>query len=138
MDTGFGSLHDKLNAILRALTTRDDHQQHIIEEHEKRLRDLETCVGRHATASADRRRTVAARRRDRREFYRMFAPADVRHRRREARRWLDEKAVRITNPLYAERRPGERLFASMASCSGIIMNRPSVSADGIHGLRTSA
>jgi hypothetical protein len=67
-----------------------------------------------ATPSADRRRVVAERRRNRRELYRLFAPPDVRHRRREARRWLDEKAVRITNPRYAERRPDERLFESMA------------------------
>ena len=62
---------------------------------------------------ADRRRAVAQRHRERREFYRLLAPPDVRHRRREARRWLDEKAVRITNPRFCERRPGERLFESM-------------------------
>jgi hypothetical protein len=66
------------------------------------------------TSSADGRQAVAQRRRDRRELYRLFAPPDVRHRRREARRWLDEKAVRITNPRYGERRPGERLFENMA------------------------
>ena len=65
------------------------------------------------TSPADRRRAVAQRRRERREFYRVLAPPDVRHRRREARRWLDEKAVRITNPRVCERRPGERLFESM-------------------------
>jgi chromosome segregation ATPase len=42
MDVGFSSLHDKLNAILRALNTKDDHQQQAIDEHEERLRDLET------------------------------------------------------------------------------------------------
>jgi hypothetical protein len=41
IDAGFGSMHDKLNAILRALNTRDDHQQQIVDEHEERLRDLE-------------------------------------------------------------------------------------------------
>jgi hypothetical protein len=51
--------------------------------------------------------------RERREFYRLLAPPDVRHRRSEARRWLDEKGVRITNPRVCDRRPGERLFASM-------------------------
>ena len=29
MDAGFSSMHDKLNAILRALKARDDHQQEI-------------------------------------------------------------------------------------------------------------
>lgn len=67
-------------------------------------------VGLHETS--DRRRAVAQRRRERREFYRLLAPPDVRHRRREARRWLDELAVRITNPRYSERRPDERLFAN--------------------------
>jgi hypothetical protein len=41
IDAGFSSMHDKLNAILRALNTRDDHQQQIVDEHEERLRDLE-------------------------------------------------------------------------------------------------
>ena len=63
--------------------------------------------------TSDRRRAVAQRRRERREFYRLLAPPDVRHRRREARRWLDELTVRITNPRFCERRPDERLFASM-------------------------
>ena len=49
----------------------------------------------------------------RREFYRLLAPPDVRHRRREARRWLDELTVRMTNPRVCERRPGERLFKSV-------------------------
>jgi uncharacterized protein YdcH (DUF465 family) len=35
-------LHDKLNAILRVLKARDDHQQEIFDEHEDRLSDLET------------------------------------------------------------------------------------------------
>jgi len=66
------------------------------------------------TSPADKRRAaVAERRRERREQYRLLAPPDVRHRRREARRWLDEKAVRITNPRVCERRPGERLFDSL-------------------------
>ena len=43
MDAGFNSLHDKLNAILQALTTREDHQQKILHEQEDRLGDLETC-----------------------------------------------------------------------------------------------
>jgi hypothetical protein len=60
------------------------------------------------TSSADRLRTVAERRRQRREWYRLFAPTDVRRRRR------DELAVRTTNPRVCERRPGERLFESMA------------------------
>ena len=42
IDAGFSSLHDKLNAILRALKAWDDHQQQIIDEHEERLRELET------------------------------------------------------------------------------------------------
>ena len=42
MDAGFTSMHDKLNAILQVLTTRDSHQQKILNEHEDRLRDLET------------------------------------------------------------------------------------------------
>jgi hypothetical protein len=63
--------------------------------------------------TSDRRRAVAQRRRERREFYRLLAPPDVRHRRREARRWLDAKAVRITNPRFCERRPDERMFESM-------------------------
>ncbi len=58
----------------------------------------------------DRVGLVAQRRRDRREWYRLFAPPDVRHRRREARRWLLELTVRTTNPRVCERRPGERLF----------------------------
>jgi len=63
--------------------------------------------------TSDRQRAVAQRRRERREFYRLLAPPDVRHRRREARRWLDEMTVRITNPRFCERRPDERLFGSM-------------------------
>ncbi len=63
---------------------------------------------------SDRARAAAGRRLFRREQYRLLAPPDVRHRRREARRWLDEKAVRLTNPRVCERRPGERLLASMA------------------------
>lgn len=70
-------------------------------------------AGQQAKVSDDRRRAVAQRRRERREFYRLLAPPDVRHRRREARRWLDEKAVRITNPRFCERRPDERMFESM-------------------------
>jgi hypothetical protein len=41
IDGGFSSLHDKLNGILRALNTKDDHQQDIVNEHEERLRELE-------------------------------------------------------------------------------------------------
>jgi hypothetical protein len=65
----------------------------------------------HETSPADRRRAVAQRRRERREFYRLLAPPDVRHRKREARRWLDEKAVRITNPRFCDRRPDEPLLS---------------------------
>ena len=54
------------------------------------------------------------RRRERREWYRLFAPPDVRHRRGEARRWLDELAVRTTNGRVCERRPGQRLFDTVA------------------------
>jgi hypothetical protein len=64
--------------------------------------------------TSEKRCAVAQRRRERRKLYRLLAPPDVRHRRREARRWLDEHAVRITNPRFCERRPGERLFKSMA------------------------
>lgn len=42
MDAGFSSLHDKLNAILRTLNAKDDNQQEVLDEHEERLRDLET------------------------------------------------------------------------------------------------
>lgn len=63
--------------------------------------------------TSDRRRAVAQRRLERREFYRLLAPPDVRHRRREARRWLDEMTVRITNPRLCERRPHEQLLGSM-------------------------
>ena len=66
-----------------------------------------------ARETSDRRRAVAQRHREWREFYRLLAPPDVRHRRGEARRWLDEKAVRITNPRFSEREPGERLFRNM-------------------------
>ena len=52
-------------------------------------------------------------RRERRRLYKLLAPPDVPHRRREARRWLDEFDVRITNPRMCERRPGERLFATI-------------------------
>ena len=61
----------------------------------------------------ERKGAAADRRRTRRECYRLLAPPDVRHRRREARRWIDEKSVRITNPRYSERLPGARLFNSM-------------------------
>jgi hypothetical protein len=64
------------------------------------------------------------RRRERREFYRLLAPPDARHRRREARRWLDEETVRITNPRFCERRPGERLFESMEARQAV--------ADALH------
>jgi hypothetical protein len=62
----------------------------------------------------DRVGPAAERRRDRRQWYRLFAPPDVRHRRREARRWLLELAVRTTNPRVCERRPGQRLFETCA------------------------
>ena len=68
-------------------------------------------VAERTTASADRRHAISERRRARREQYRLLAPPDVRHRRREARRWLDEKAVRITNPRFCDRRPDERLLS---------------------------
>ena len=57
---------------------------------------------------------AAERRRDRRQWYRLFAPPDVRHRRREARRWIEEMTVRTTNPRVFQRRPGERLFETVA------------------------
>jgi hypothetical protein len=41
MDAGFNSVHDNLNAILRALQATDDNQPQILNEHEHRLRDLE-------------------------------------------------------------------------------------------------
>lgn len=41
MDAGFSSLHDKLNAILRALRTKDDHLQQVVDVHEERLKELE-------------------------------------------------------------------------------------------------
>jgi len=66
------------------------------------------------TSSVDRRRRAAERRQHRREWYRLFAPPDVRHRRRDARRWLDQLAVRTTNPRVCERHLGEQLFESMA------------------------
>ena len=51
MDAGFLSLHDKLNAILRALNATDDNQQKIRHDHENRLRDLEASrPRRHDTA----------------------------------------------------------------------------------------
>lgn len=62
----------------------------------------------------DRVGAAAERRRERREQYRLLAPPDVRHRRREARRWLDEKTVRTTNGRVCERRPGQRLFETVA------------------------
>ena len=65
------------------------------------------------TSTGDRRRAVAQRRRQRREWYRLFAPPDVRHRRREARRWIEETTVRTTNPCVSERRQGERLFETL-------------------------
>ena len=42
MDGGFATMHDKLSAMIRVLKSRDDHQQQIIDEHEERLRELET------------------------------------------------------------------------------------------------
>jgi hypothetical protein len=57
--------------------------------------------------TSDRRRAVAQGRLERREFYRLLAPPDVRHRRREARRWLDVLTVMSTNPCLSERRPGD-------------------------------
>ncbi len=42
MDGGFASMNDKLSAILQTLKARDDHQQQILDNHEGRLRDLET------------------------------------------------------------------------------------------------
>ena len=114
MDAGFSSMHDKLNAILQVLTTRDDHPQKILNEHETGSEISKLGAGlRKAPPRSDRARAAFARRLERREQYRILAPPDVRHRRREARRWLDEKAVRITNPRFCERRPGERLFESM-------------------------
>jgi hypothetical protein len=47
-------------------------------------------------------------RRERRRYYELLAPPDVRHRRKEARRWLDELTVRVTNGRVCERRPGHR------------------------------
>lgn len=42
LDAGFSSMNDKLSAILQTLKTTDDHQQQILDEHDERLRDLET------------------------------------------------------------------------------------------------
>lgn len=53
---------------------------------------------------------AAERRRLRRRYYKLLAPPNVPHRRREARRWLDEEAVRTSNGRVCERRPGQRLL----------------------------
>lgn len=71
-------------------------------------------VGRNKIPLDDRVGPAAERRRDRRQWYRLFAPPDVRHRRREARRWIEEMIVRTTNPRVFQRRPGERLFDTVA------------------------
>ena len=71
-------------------------------------------VGRKKIPLDDRVGPAAERRRHRRQWYRLFAPPDVRHRRREARRWIEEMIVRSTNPRVFQRRPGERLFNTVA------------------------
>ena len=70
-------------------------------------------AGLRKTSLDDRVGAAAERRRDRRQWYGLFAPPDVRYRRREARRWIEEMRVRTTNGRVCERRPGERLFASV-------------------------
>jgi len=45
---------------------------------------------------------------ERKRRYKLLAPPDVRHRRKEARRWLDELTVRCTNGRMHERRPNHR------------------------------
>lgn len=63
---------------------------------------------------------AAERRLERRRWYRLLAPPNVPHRRREARRWLAELAVRTTNGRVSERRPGHRYISiaeSFALCN---------------------
>ena len=70
-------------------------------------------VGRSKIPLDDRVGPAARRRRDRRQWYKLLAPPDVRHRRREARRWLDQMVVRTTNPCVSQWRPGQRLFENL-------------------------
>jgi flagellar capping protein FliD len=45
MDTRFDSMSDKLSAILRILETKYQHHDHILHEHERRIKDLERPTG---------------------------------------------------------------------------------------------
>lgn len=58
------------------------------------------------TLSVDRRPVGAQRHPEQREVYGLLPP-NVRHRRREARRWLDLLTVVSTNPGLSQRRPGD-------------------------------
>lgn len=67
-----------------------------------------TPVRRRGADTAQASGAAEAVRRERRRYCKLLAPPDVRHRRKEARRWLDELTVRVTNGRVCERRPGHR------------------------------
>lgn len=52
---------------------------------------------------------------ERKRQYKLLAPPNVPHRRKEARRWLDELTVRCTNGSLSERRPDQRYLTMKES-----------------------
>jgi hypothetical protein len=61
-----------------------------------------------AAPETNARETAEFWRLERKRRYKLLAPPNVRHRRKEARRWLDELTVRCTNGRMCERRPDHR------------------------------
>ena len=74
-----------------------------------------------ATPLTDRRRATLERHRLRRQWHEFFAPPDVRHRRREARCWIEETTVRMTNPPVTLTHDHDT--RTQAECSTILTHR---------------
>jgi hypothetical protein len=67
---------------------------------------------RHETApNPEARETAEFWRLERKRQYELLAPPNVPHRRKEARRWLDELKVRCSNGCVWERRPDHRYIS---------------------------
>ena len=103
------SLGAKLDRIAGILDDKYVHQQKALDEHQKRITDIEHArEGKTRPARRCWNQSIWQRRRRLREKYASIAPPKPRRRIREARRWLDVLAVRCTNGRVCERQPGER------------------------------
>ena len=51
MDAGFSSMHDKMNAILRVLDDKYEHNRTVLNTHEDRIQDLRRLASNHSTYS---------------------------------------------------------------------------------------